>query len=239
MKTLLKLSQMGFPIESFYKYYKPDALRHMKILRHYQIDTVFDVGANIGQFGLSMRTLKYQGRIISFEPLGQAYAQLQANAGLDKQWILENYALGGEESTHTINISNNSMSSSFLGMKQLHVKNAPESKYIGQQEVKVRTLDAVFPQFATDKNNVWLKIDTQGFEKSVLEGGENTLRKIKILQLELSIEELYEGEMLYFEMIAYLRERGFKLISLENGFSNTQTGELLQADGVFLNTHLI
>ena len=54
----------------------------------------------------------------------------------------------------------------------------------------------------------------------------------------MSIFELYEGEILYQEMISILDRKGFRLISLENGFSNPATGELLQVDGIFLNKNL-
>ena len=51
----------------------------------------------------------------------------------------------------------------------------------------------------------------------------------------MSIIELYKGEMLFQQMTQYLEDRGFVLISLENGFSNSTTGELLQVDGIFVN----
>ncbi|HSU27024.1 MAG TPA: hypothetical protein VLJ68_01505, partial [Chitinophagaceae bacterium] len=57
-----------------------------------------------------------------------------------------------------------------------------------------------------------------------------------IIQLEMSIVPLYENEMLYVDMIDHLARKGFQLYSLENGFSNPETGKLLQVDGVFVNT---
>ena len=80
-----------------------------------------------------------------------------------------------------------------------------------------------------------VKIDTQGFEKNVIDGAIKNLNNIKIIQLEMSIIELYKGEMLFQQMTQYLEDRGFVLISLENGFSNSTTGELLQVDGIFVN----
>jgi len=39
--------------------------------------------------------------------------------------------------------------------------------------------------------------------------------------------------MLFVEMINYLDNKGFQLFSLENGFSDSTTGQLLQVDGIF------
>jgi hypothetical protein len=40
-------------------------------------------------------------------------------------------------------------------------------------------------------------------------------------------------------MIKYLENKGFHLFSLENGHYNRQTGQLLQADGIFINKRLV
>ena len=67
----------------------------------------------------------------------------------------------------------------------------------------------------------------------VLKGAENVLKNIIGLQLELSITEMYKGEALFDEIIAYLKQRGFELHQIEPGLVNTNTGKLLQFDGIF------
>ena len=232
------LSKLRFPISPIIKYYKPDLPRRMKILRHYDIDTIFDIGANTGQYATLNRIMGYKGKIISFEPLNDAFQKLKMHSRKDKNWLVNNYALGDKEDKGTINIAKNSYSSSVLDIGDLHLDSAPNSKYIGQQEIHIKRIDAVFHLFSDIDNNIMVKIDTQGFEKNVLDGAVGILDKIKIIQLEMSIFELYEGEILYQEMISLLDAKGFKLISLENGFSNPNTGELLQVDGIFLNKAL-
>ena len=82
--------------------------------------------------------------------------------------------------------------------------------------------------------NIFLKIDTQGFEENVLLGGRRSLKKIKLIQIEVSLEELYKGEKLFLQMCILMDELGFKVISLEPGFYSKNTGFLLQSDILFV-----
>ena len=43
--------------------------RRQKIIKYYGIDSILDVGANVGQYASELRQLNYKGDILSFEPL--------------------------------------------------------------------------------------------------------------------------------------------------------------------------
>jgi FkbM family methyltransferase len=235
MKIAGVLIKMGVPV---LKYFKPDLLRRIKIMNHHKIDLLFDIGANTGQYGVLMRTLGYTRKIVSFEPLNNAYEELQKVTKNDGNWETYNYALGSENGISTINISGNSVSSSILNIKALHVATDPQSGYIGKQEIEVKQLNVIFDSIFQEGKNVMLKIDTQGFEKQVLEGATNIINKVSLIQLEMSLVALYDSETLYLDIIDYLDKKGFKLIAFENGFNNSETGELLQVDGIFSNEKL-
>ena len=235
MKISGVLIKMGFPV---LRYLKPDLLRRIKLMNHHQIDLLFDIGANTGQYGELMRTIKYKGDIVSFEPLNDAYEKLKKASEGDPKWAVNHFALGNSNDKSVINIAGNSASSSILEMKAIHVETLPESKYIQQQEIEVKKVNDVFDLFYKEGNKVMLKIDTQGYEKHVIDGADEVLDKVTLIQMEMSIAELYENEMLYLDMINYLKERGFRLIAFENGFSDKKTGELFQVDGIFLNEKL-
>ena len=101
-------------------------------------------------------------------------------------------------------------------------------------------LDTVFDE-TWGLRRIWLKLDTQGFEMEVLRGATTTLERVQILQLELSLRPLYEGEPGFLEVSNWLAERGLELVGLEPGFVEASTGRLLQSDvllarrGVFGN----
>jgi hypothetical protein len=80
---------------------------------------------------------------------------------------------------------------------------------------------------------MFLKIDTQGYELPVLEGATRTLKRCVGVQAEMSLLPLYQGQVLFREIIGWLEQREFELWSLLPGFSDPATGRLLQVDGVF------
>ncbi len=215
------------------RYPDHDLKRRMNLLKHYRINKVFDVGANIGSYANTLRKLGYHGDIISIEPLTAVYNILQNNAQKDVKWKTINIALGSKDEETYINIAGNSDSSSLLEMLPEHISSAPKSSYIGKEKITVRKLDTIISNYYNEDDRIFLKIDTQGFEKEVLDGSIESLSKIIGLQVEMSLIHLYNDGILYLEMIEFLKTKGFRLLSLENVFSNSETGQLLQVDGIF------
>jgi len=226
------INKKGYQIKNYPDH---DFARRMKMVKHYNINSLLDIGANNGGYAKSMRKLGYRGKIISFEPLKSAFLDLKKASSKDKSWIVNNYAIGNEDKNGVINVAGNSFSSSILEMLPSHLNSAPQSKYVAQEEIEIKKIDSIINEFCKKEDNVMLKIDTQGFEKNVIEGANESLKNIKIIQLEMSIIQLYESEMLYMDMINHLDKKGFQLFSLENGFSDPTTGRLLQVDGIFVN----
>jgi FkbM family methyltransferase len=211
----------------------PDA-RRATMLRHFDIDLIVDVGANSGQYAQSTRyDLGYRGKIVSFEPMSAVFSVLERISRPDKQWDVYQYALGDENDYQTINISENSHSSSLLSMLDSHLNAAPQSIYIGSETIQVKTLDSVFEDLCSESKNIFLKIDTQGYESKVLKGAENVLDNIHTIQLEMALVPLYDGELIFVDMCQYLQEKGYTLIGLEPGFGDNVSGQLLQVDGIF------
>ena len=78
-----------------------------------------------------------------------------------------------------------------------------------------------------------LKLDVQGAEHLVIKGAPETLRRTRMIWTEVSFVRLYEGSSLFHEIHAQLRESGFALAELEQGF-RSPSGEVLQADALFI-----
>jgi FkbM family methyltransferase len=208
--------------------------RRKALLASYDVNLVLDVGASIGQFGEQMRSdIGYSGDIISFEPLSSAFKLLKEKAKNDDKWEVINCAIGDVSEKAEINIAGNSYSSSILSMLESHEKSAPESKYVGREIIDVNTLDNMIDDLSIDAGNIYLKIDTQGFENKVIKGAEKALNRIDTIQLEMSLVPLYKDEFLFNELYNLLHSKGYTLVSLEPGFSDSNSGQMLQVDGIF------
>jgi FkbM family methyltransferase len=234
-KTIKKLSRsLGIDLKR-YNIQTSEAAKMQRLLAYHNIDLVFDVGANIGQYAKLLRELGYSGRIVSFEPLSSAYSQLKAVSKKDPLWeIAPQAAIGNQEGEIVINIAGNSYSSSALPMLDAHLESAPESAYSGSETVKLSRLDTIAKDYIkSETKSIFLKIDVQGLEKQVLEGATAILPLVKGIKLELSLVPLYEGQVLFKEMIDIVEKLGYELYGIEPGFTAEKTGRMLQMDGIF------
>ena len=95
-----------------------------KLIDEFEISLILDVGANIGQFGTSMRELGYTGTLVSFEPVAAQFAKLKAAASGDPNWITLNCAAGVADETKSINVMSSSVFSSFNAPSKLQTSNS-------------------------------------------------------------------------------------------------------------------
>jgi FkbM family methyltransferase len=203
-------------------------------LRLHRIDTVLDVGANAGQYTASLREAGYDGRVFSFEPLEGAHAQLLQAATRDLEWkVAPRMALGNEDGTLAIHVAANSWSSSALKMLDAHLRADPASRYVAVESVRVARLDTVASELGIPGQNLFLKIDVQGFERQVLEGAVGLSSRIKGVQLELSLVPLYEGQELFLPLINAITRDGFEVCGVVPGWVEPATGRTLQVDAIF------
>lgn len=208
-------------------------MRRRVLLDALNITTVVDIGANAGQYGRELRRAGYKRRIVSFEPLPTAFNQLHRIASRDDQWICEQVAIGKSDGRTRLHVAGNSLSSSILPMLESHIAAEPRSAYTTSIAIPLRRLDALMPRFVTAEDRLWVKLDVQGYELPVLHGGQETIGRAQVVECELSLAPLYEGETLYREMIDHLSAQGFELVGMDPGFTDPRSGRLLQFDGVF------
>lgn len=224
--------RLGYDLHRFDPGRDPLA-RRLRLMETHGIEVLLDVGANEGQFATEMISSGYQGRVFSFEPQKDAHAALVANLSGYPRFRAYNIALGERKEKSTINISGNSASSSLLGIKPSHTSVAPSSGYVATEEIEVDCLNNIWPELDCDGRSVWLKIDTQGYEHKVLAGADAVLDRVRCVQLEMSLVQLYDDSLLFEDLFPLMQKRGFQLIGLETGFTDRTTGRLLQVEGIF------
>lgn len=210
-----------------------------KVILWLDADLVLDVGASVGRYGLGLRKIGYGGRIVSFEPLTSARAELERHTRSDPLWSVVPVALGEADAKTTLHVSGNSGSSSLLDMLDRHSSAAPSSAYVGAETVEVRRLDEMLDEVMASATRPFLKLDVQGYELAALRGAGDRLVTFRGIQLELSEVPLYEGAALRPEVMEFLETAGFALVGVLQGFSDPGTGQMLQMDGLFVRRDLL
>jgi FkbM family methyltransferase len=207
--------------------------RVARTLADRRIDAVLDIGANEGQYAALLRAAGFAGRIVSVEPLPDACARLVHRARTDPRWVCDQRAAGAEVGSATIRVSANSYSSSLLTVTTAHLEAAPDSRVVHEIVVEVTTVDALARAHGLDPRCTLLKIDTQGFERAVLDGAGDWLDRVAAVQLEVSHVELYAGQALEPELTDRMARHGLVPWTNDPGIS-AANGRLLQSDVLFV-----
>lgn len=196
-----------------------------------ETQTVLDIGANRGQFALVARYCFPGAIIYSFEPLSEP-AKIFRNVFLyDPLVHLHEAAVGEQSGETTIHISARDDSSSLLSITEDQNRIFPGTAERATQNIQVGRL-AEFLKTEQIVAPALLKLDVQGYELSALRGCEDLLRRFAWVYAECSFLELYKGQALADEVIAWLWERGFILSGVYN-LAYDRDGKAVQADFLF------
>ncbi|MER7174246.1 FkbM family methyltransferase [Streptomyces mesophilus] len=205
------------------------------ILERYGVNCVFDVGANRGQYAKRLRRSGYKGRIVSFEPVPLTFETLREAAKNDPDWQVHPCALGSAEGTSTIHVDWNTMNS-LLPPSDYGRGRYKRFKKGGTEEITVRRLDGVIDE-ALDgiaDPRPYLKMDTQGFDLQVFEGGGKRIDEFVGLQSEVAPLRLYEGSPAMAESIAAYEARGFGITGMYPVTREPATGRVVEFDCVMV-----
>lgn len=186
-------------------------------LRALQITTVVDVGANRGQYGRLLRRLGFRGRIISFEPVPECFADVSRQARRDGNWEAHPVALGDREGEVEIHVTDNSVFSSLLEPSDAARRLFPgESRVERVETVPLRRLDQILPGLLPPDqwSTAHIKSDAQGYDPAVFEGLGSGINVIPSIQVELSLIGIYQHQVDYQDFLAFLRRHGFQLTAL-------------------------
>jgi hypothetical protein len=98
--------------------------------------------------------------------------------------------------------------------------------------VKIERLDDVAQNIDLGKS-LFIKIDVQGYEDKVLKGGEETIKKAKVVIVETSFVPLYESQPLFDDVYSVFKKLGFAYFGMNDQLSDPKTGQILQGDAIF------
>jgi len=211
-----------------------DSLELLELLRPLSIDTIYDIGANVGTWTLLAKAIFPHAVVHAFEPLDCHTATFQREVGKLDGVHLHSIALGEVAGHAEMRVTDFSDASSILplshaGEQQYHIHQ------VATEQVPLARLD----DWQSDEQlplPSLLKLDVQGFELSVLRGSLRSLEHTSAVIVEVSFREFYQGQCLFQDVVEFLAERGFALHALGQG---TAMGKpLLQADALFVATRV-
>jgi FkbM family methyltransferase len=206
---ILRSENMGFAFEEF----------HLKrFFSYFQIDCVFDVGANVGQYAeLLRKRLGFKGHIVSFEPIPDLVELLSRKAERDSNWHFEPVALSKTAGHAIFNIMAERQFSSLLSPKYDEYDSYTDlNKAVRSIPVVTSTLKIEYLKYKEKLgfSRPFLKMDTQGNDVAVVDSAEEIINEFVGLQSELSVKRLYENSPNFHEAIAFYQNKGFELSAI-------------------------
>ena len=209
-----------------------------RILQRYPVNTILDIGANTGQFARIARHWHHDACIVSFEPLADCFAQLSSLSAQLGNHRAVNSALGQETGSCTINRNESTPSSSLLKMESLHSDELPQTSRSWEEEIQVDRLDDVAAKLQFE-GPFFVKLDVQGFEREVLLGGQETVKRAHALVMEVSLYSLYEGAPTFDQLYTIMKDLGFDYKGNVDQWVSQRDRRILQCDCLFENTSLV
>ena len=200
-------------------------------------DLVLDVGANEGQFVKALFDFGYAGKAVSFEPLPHQHEILSRISAGNANWIAApRMAIGSAASDSTINISGMHASSSLRPMSTIHTDAFSGSSTISKVSTQIFPLDQVASEYLLPGSKLFIKIDTQGYEKEVLLGAMKTLCLTSAVLVEVSTVELYQGQALMDAILSFMASLEFKPFIFQQCTVHPRTLQSLQLDILFVRS---
>lgn len=208
------LRRVGYDIAPYDQHGGSLANHLASLFRLLRIDCVIDVGAHVGWYGRFLREIGYEGYIVSFEPLQENFTELARWTTDDPRWTAHLLALSDFDGHDDLRVAARTDFSSFRPTTKLGLELfAGMAETTRIERVGVARLDTVIDTVTADlvAPRLFLKLDTQGHELTVLRGASACLDRILGVQAELSVKPLYEGIPPFEGALGQLRTAGYDL----------------------------
>ena len=120
-------------------------------------------------------------------------------------------------------------------MTDIHKTAFPETAENEVTEVSIERLND-FSEKMVIKHPLLVKVDVQGFEDQVLEGGMDVISNAAVIIIETSYCKLYENQPLFNNIYSYLSKYNFAYAGALETLIDPNTGRILQEDSIFIKS---
>jgi len=203
-------------------------------LKGYAIRSVMDIGANEGQFARFIGRHFPDAMIFAFEPLQAPFANLRMLESSGKLKAF-NCALGDHETKAEMYLHcDHSPSSSLLATTPTSCDLFPFTESQQKVPISVSTLDRFCEQHQRDiQDEILVKMDVQGYEERVIDGGMNVLGRARACIVEANLESLYVGQASFSTIVVKLASVGLSYAG-NLGQVHAADGRAIYLDAVFI-----
>ena len=216
-----------------------DTFQDIKLnLKNYQIETIFDVGANTGQSANLYSSLFPSSTIFCFEPIKESFDQLLDNTAQSNQINCFKIALSSAEGTGAMISQGTSTMNRLLDELEDSV---PQRKQ-PTETVEITTLEA-FCRKKDIASISYLKIDTEGNDLEVLKGAETLLmsQSVDLVEVEAGMNPTNKHHVPLNLLKEYLESNNYFIFGLYEQYHEWPTNEphLRRANTVFISRRMI
>jgi FkbM family methyltransferase len=166
-------------------------------------------------------------RVIGFEPDPDEHARLTAQAAQGVTYLRA--ALAQEAGEVTLNITRSPACSSLLRPNSEFIRSFPDAgrfDIVRAAEVTADSMDAQLAEAGVNDVD-FIKLDTQGSELAILRGATRSLESAFGLEVEVEFAALYEGQPLFADVDAHMRDAGFWLFDVRPYYWKREAGKSL------------
>ena len=224
--------RLGRQVRSLFDQKYRRAFRSLRHLPRLTYRFVIDGGANRGAFTDAFLQIHRPQQLVLVEAIPELAGLLQAKYHNAPGISIISAALSDRDGEAKFEINRSEPSSSLLPI------DSRNTAWFGRDLTVARTIQVstvTLPALLEDQGMQTvdlLKLDLQGAERFVLNGGADVLHRVHVIYSEVFFEQLYAGAWLFREMNEFLSGHGFKLCGLSNIVHSTD-GDLLQANATF------
>lgn len=198
-----------------------------KVVSYFYPYTILDIGANIGQFHQTAKYYFPESYIFSVEASEECEQYLKQ--------ITDNYYIGllsKDEAEYKFYCNDNPISTGNSIYKEL-------TNHYKDDIIKVKNKNGIKLDNLFNKDTYFdlIKIDTQGSELDIIDGGLNMCKKSKGILLEVSITQYNQGSPLYDEVISFMKDLNFEKAEVLD--ETNIPGVVIQQDILFINKNNI
>ncbi len=185
--------------------------------------SIFDVGANRGEWSKNLIEIFKDSNFFLFEPQVEMEPFLKRFTDNNKGSKYFITALGESEKTEEIGIW-----PGYYGTTFLH-----DNLNLEKRKINIQSINFLLENNLVPIPDI-LKMDVQGFEMDILRGSTSCFNKTEIIILETYLYSFLSNQPIFSEIVSYMYDNGYVIFDFEPFNRNKGTKMLRYFDTIFI-----